>query len=182
MIERHELDIDRATVVVVDEASMVGTADLRKLLACAIGGRAKIVLVGDAYQLSPVKARGGMFEQLCADLPWSQRLSDGVADARPRRNATRRSRCAPRAAASAPARRRLVPHERPAAHRRSHCHGHRCAGCLSDRTRAPAGTHCWSVIPGRWPTRSTGGCTTPTPPRAVQWFEPPAIKRWRSAI
>jgi ATP-dependent exoDNAse (exonuclease V) alpha subunit len=75
MIERHELDIDRATVLVVDEASMVGTADLRKLLACAIEGRAKIVLVGDAYQISPVKARGGMFEQLCADLPWGQRLS-----------------------------------------------------------------------------------------------------------
>jgi ATP-dependent exoDNAse (exonuclease V) alpha subunit len=75
MIERHELDIDRSTVVVVDEASMVGTADLRKLLACATRGRAKIVLVGDAFQLAPVKARGGMFEQLCAELPWSQRLS-----------------------------------------------------------------------------------------------------------
>ena len=35
-----------------------------------------MVLVGDAYQLSPVKARGGMFEQLCADLPWSQRLGE----------------------------------------------------------------------------------------------------------
>ena len=39
-------------------------------------GRAKIVLVGDAYQLSPVKARGGMFEQLCAELPWTQRLGE----------------------------------------------------------------------------------------------------------
>jgi len=35
-----------------------------------------MVLVGDAYQLSPVRARGGMFEQLCADLPWSQRLGE----------------------------------------------------------------------------------------------------------
>ena len=34
------------------------------------------MLVGDAYQLSPVNARGGMFEQLCTDLPWSQRLSE----------------------------------------------------------------------------------------------------------
>jgi hypothetical protein len=33
-----------------------------------------MVLVGDAYQLAPVKARGGIFEQLCEDLPWSQRL------------------------------------------------------------------------------------------------------------
>jgi hypothetical protein len=32
---------------------------------------AKMVLVGDAYQLSPVKARGGMLENLCDDLPWS---------------------------------------------------------------------------------------------------------------
>jgi conjugative relaxase-like TrwC/TraI family protein len=75
MIERRDLHVDRSTVVVVDEASMVGTADLRKLLACAIQGRTKIVLVGDAFQLSPVRARGGMFEQLCAELPWSQRLS-----------------------------------------------------------------------------------------------------------
>jgi hypothetical protein len=35
-----------------------------------------VVLVGDAYQLAPVKARGGMFEQLCVDLPWSQRLGE----------------------------------------------------------------------------------------------------------
>ncbi len=34
------------------------------------------MLVGDAYQLAPVKARGGMFEQLCDELPWTQRLSE----------------------------------------------------------------------------------------------------------
>jgi hypothetical protein len=45
-------------------------------MACATLGRAKMVLVGDVYQLAPVKARGGMFEQLCADLPWSQRLGE----------------------------------------------------------------------------------------------------------
>jgi hypothetical protein len=39
----------------------------------ALPQRAEPCLV--AYQLSPVKARGGMFEQLCAELPWSQRLS-----------------------------------------------------------------------------------------------------------
>ena len=38
--------------------------------------RAKMVLVGDPYQLAPVKARGGMFEQLCDELPWTQRLSE----------------------------------------------------------------------------------------------------------
>ena len=76
LIEDDRLDISPSTVVVVDEASMLGTPELKKLLACAVLGRAKTVLVGDAYQLSPVKARGGMFEQLCADLPWSQRLGE----------------------------------------------------------------------------------------------------------
>ncbi|BBZ15356.1 MobF family relaxase [Mycobacterium branderi] len=76
LIEDDELDVDRSTVIVVDEASMVGTPALKKLLSCAAIGRAKMVLVGDAYQLSPVRARGGMFEHLCADLPWSQRLSE----------------------------------------------------------------------------------------------------------
>lgn len=60
----------------VDEASMVGTSDLKKLLSCAAVGRAKMVLVGDPYQLGPVRARGGMFEFLCDELPWSQRLSE----------------------------------------------------------------------------------------------------------
>jgi conjugative relaxase-like TrwC/TraI family protein len=76
LIEDDQLDVDRRTVVVVDEASMVGTPELKKLLSCAVAGRAKMVLVGDAYQLSPVKARGGMFEDLCEELPWSQRLSE----------------------------------------------------------------------------------------------------------
>jgi len=76
LIEDGQLDVGRSTVIVVDEASMVGTPELKKLLSCAVVGQAKMVLVGDCYQLAPVKARGGMFEQLCADLPWSQRLSE----------------------------------------------------------------------------------------------------------
>ncbi len=76
MIEKNKLNVTRSTLVVVDEASMVGTPDINKLLARAVAGEAKTVLVGDAYQLAPVKARGGMFEQLCADLPWSQRLGE----------------------------------------------------------------------------------------------------------
>ena len=76
LIEDNRLDVDRRTVMIVDEASMVGTPELKKLLSCAVAGRAKVVLVGDAYQLSPVKARGGMFEDLCEELPWSQRLGE----------------------------------------------------------------------------------------------------------
>ncbi len=76
LITDRTLAISRSTLVVVDEASMVGTPDLNKLLTCTTKGRAKVVLVGDAHQLSPVNARGGMFEQLCTDLPWSQRLGE----------------------------------------------------------------------------------------------------------
>ena len=76
LIERDGLQVDRRTVIVVDEAAMVGTPELRRLLEATTSGQAKMVLVGDAHQLAPVKARGGMFEQLCDDLPWSQRLSE----------------------------------------------------------------------------------------------------------
>ena len=62
--------------MVVDEAGMVGTDDLRQLLTATTNAGAKTVLVGDAHQLAPVKARGGMFAQLCADLPWTQKLSE----------------------------------------------------------------------------------------------------------
>ena len=70
------LRLDRQTVVVVDEAGMVGTDDLRQLLTATTTAGAKTVLVGDAHQLAPVKARGGMFAQLCTDLPWTQKLSE----------------------------------------------------------------------------------------------------------
>ena len=76
LIEDDQLNLDRRTVIVVDEAAMVGTPELRRLLEAGTAARAKMVLVGDAYQLSPVKARGGMFEHLCEDLPWSQRLAE----------------------------------------------------------------------------------------------------------
>jgi conjugative relaxase-like TrwC/TraI family protein len=76
LIDDDRLSLDRRTVIVVDEASMVATPALRRLLEASTAAHAKMVLVGDAYQLAPVKARGGMFEQLCEDLPWSQRLSE----------------------------------------------------------------------------------------------------------
>ena len=76
LLEAERLAFTRASVVIVDEASMLATPDLGRLLAHATSGRAKMVLVGDPYQLAPVRARGGMFEQLCAELPWAQRLGE----------------------------------------------------------------------------------------------------------
>lgn len=70
------LTLRRPGVVIVDEAAMIGTDDLRQLLAATTKAGIKAVLVGDAHQLSPVKARGGMFAQLCQDLPWTQTLSE----------------------------------------------------------------------------------------------------------
>lgn len=70
------LPLDPSVLIVVDEAGMVGTTDLRELLSATTAAGVKTVLVGDAHQLAPVKARGGMFAQLCADVPWTQRLSE----------------------------------------------------------------------------------------------------------
>ena len=75
-LRAQELIIDAHTLVVVDEAGMVGTPQLRELLTATTAAGAKTVLVGDAHQLAPVKARGGMFGQLVEDLPWTQRLSE----------------------------------------------------------------------------------------------------------
>jgi conjugative relaxase-like TrwC/TraI family protein len=75
-LQNGTLKVDRWTLVVVDEAGMVGTDDLRQLLTATTTVGAKTVLVGDAHQLAPVKARGGMFAQLCTDLPWTQHLSE----------------------------------------------------------------------------------------------------------
>ena len=72
----NTLKLEPATLVVVDEAGMVGTGDLRELLTATTQAGAKTVLVGDPHQLAPVKARGGMFAQLCTDLPWTQHLSE----------------------------------------------------------------------------------------------------------
>ncbi len=75
-LRAQQLIIDAQTLVVVDEAGMVGTPQLRELLTATTAAGAKTVLVGDAHQLAPVKARGGMFGQLVEDLPWTQRLSE----------------------------------------------------------------------------------------------------------
>ncbi|OAN31245.1 MobF family relaxase [Mycolicibacterium iranicum] len=74
-LERGEEVLDADTVIVVDEAGMVGTQHLRQLLETATTAGTKVVLVGDEHQLAPVAQRGGTFAQLVADVPWAQRLS-----------------------------------------------------------------------------------------------------------
>jgi conjugative relaxase-like TrwC/TraI family protein len=75
-LQNGTLTFGHLDLVIVDEAGMIGTDDLRQLLTATTTANAKTVLVGDAHQLAPVKARGGMFAQLCQDLPWTQRLSE----------------------------------------------------------------------------------------------------------
>ncbi len=59
--------MDPTTVVVLDEASMVGTRKLTRLLEHAERAGAKVVLVGDHYQLPEIDA-GGAFAGLAARL------------------------------------------------------------------------------------------------------------------
>lgn len=53
-----------ATTVVVDEAGMIGTGALDKLVALTVSQQWRLVLVGDPSQLQAV-GRGGMFDELC---------------------------------------------------------------------------------------------------------------------
>jgi conjugative relaxase-like TrwC/TraI family protein len=60
----HDLDrgreqLDQRTVLVVDEASMLGSRKLTRLLAHAQQAQAKVVLVGDDRQLAAIDAGGG---------------------------------------------------------------------------------------------------------------------------
>jgi conjugative relaxase-like TrwC/TraI family protein len=70
----HQLDdprtggFGRDTVVVVDEAGMVGTRDIDRLLAHAGRANAKVVLVGDDSQLPEISA-GGAFRSIKNRLP-----------------------------------------------------------------------------------------------------------------
>jgi conjugative relaxase-like TrwC/TraI family protein len=51
------------TVLVIDEAGMIGSRQFARLLEAADGAQAKVVLVGDANQLQPIEA-GQIFERI----------------------------------------------------------------------------------------------------------------------
>jgi Ti-type conjugative transfer relaxase TraA len=59
----HGARLARGSVLVVDEAGMVGTRDLARLLEAAEQAQAKLVLVGDDRQLPEIQA-GGLFQAL----------------------------------------------------------------------------------------------------------------------
>jgi len=72
-IDRLDAEIQRWTLrpgqlVIIDEASLAGTFALDELAATAAEAGAKVLLVGDPFQLSAVEA-GGMFRALVHDRP-----------------------------------------------------------------------------------------------------------------
>lgn len=71
-----ELGWNRQTVVVVDEAGMVATPELVRVLEVADAAGARVVCVGDPYQYSAVKARGGLLATLSHELPDTAELTE----------------------------------------------------------------------------------------------------------
>lgn len=63
---KGRLILQRGQVVICDEASMVSTRDLARLVLLVEDAGAKLVLVGDHYQLGSVEA-GGLFRLLATD-------------------------------------------------------------------------------------------------------------------
>lgn len=63
--------LDAKTVLVVDEAGMVGSRQMARLLDHAAQAGAKVVLVGDAKQLQPIDA-GGAFRALTRNLGYAE--------------------------------------------------------------------------------------------------------------
>jgi hypothetical protein len=58
-LDRGQEQLDARTVLVIDEAGMVGSRKLTRLLDHAQQAQAKVVLVGDDRQLAPIDAGGG---------------------------------------------------------------------------------------------------------------------------
>lgn len=65
--EENRFKMDRKTILVVDEAGMVDTTQMARLIDEAKRAGAKLVLVGDKNQLSPI-GPGGAFPRILKDL------------------------------------------------------------------------------------------------------------------
>jgi conjugative relaxase-like TrwC/TraI family protein len=73
--EYEQYDVTPGRLVIIDEASMVGTLELDALVAQARDANAKVLLVGDWAQLAPVSA-GGAFHLLATDRDGAPQLHD----------------------------------------------------------------------------------------------------------
>jgi len=67
-VEKGTMTLDRSTVVVMDEAGMADTHRLSQLVERTAEKEAKLVLVGDSAQLSPIGA-GGLFNHVTENAP-----------------------------------------------------------------------------------------------------------------
>jgi conjugative relaxase-like TrwC/TraI family protein len=65
------LGLDERSVIVVDEAAMANTRRLARVVDAASESRAKLLLVGDAAQLSPIGA-GGLFGEIAKRAPTAE--------------------------------------------------------------------------------------------------------------
>lgn len=59
-IESGKIALDNKSVVIVDEAGLVGSRHMSKIIAAAKQADAKVILTGDSLQLAPVDAGGAM--------------------------------------------------------------------------------------------------------------------------
>jgi ATP-dependent exoDNAse (exonuclease V) alpha subunit len=66
---QDERALDANTVLVVDEAGMLGSRKLARLLDHAQDAGAKVVLVGDDQQLAAIEAGGGFRGLRCGLAP-----------------------------------------------------------------------------------------------------------------
>lgn len=73
-IDRGRDRLTDRTVLVIDEAGMIGSRQFARLLEATHEAQAKIVLVGDANQLQPIEA-GQLFERIAQEVG-SARLTD----------------------------------------------------------------------------------------------------------
>lgn len=66
-IEKGKIKLNSKSVVIVDEAGLVGSRHMAAILAAAREGNAKVILTGDSRQLSPVEA-GGAAEAIIEEI------------------------------------------------------------------------------------------------------------------
>ncbi|MDO5073170.1 MAG: AAA family ATPase, partial [Neisseria animaloris] len=66
-LERQEIVLSDKTIIVLDEAGMVGSEQMQRLLSIAVENKCRVRMVGDSYQLAAVSA-GNAFAALQRNL------------------------------------------------------------------------------------------------------------------